>query len=208
MSAAPGQPLLIRSLGNQPPPAELAGDLRLVAGFSPAAQGGLWSVLGPCLTDPIPAHMNETLDAFAEAHGIPGDGLARAVRGCRALVRGAALLDLDGAALAEDARRLAGGESSLGELLLRGYGAAKAQIREVASRAALGEHGRVLEGVDWRVDQVMASSAGGRLRFPVVVMTLRCHDKGVEERVTVQATPEKIAELRAICDEILGGRGG
>jgi hypothetical protein len=204
MTNAPEQAVRLRSFGGASPPPELADDLRLVAAFPPAAQSALWSILGPCLTDPIPSRLGEKIDELATAHGIDGDALARAVRGCRALVRGAALHDLPPEAIAEDARALAGPDAPAAELLLRGYDAAKAQIRAVAVRAALGEHGRVLEGIDWRLDQVVASSAGGRLRFPVVVLTLHCRDRGGEEHFTLQATPERLHELRALCDELLG----
>lgn len=164
----------------------------------------MWSVLGPCLTEPIPRSMARALDDFAARHGIEGDGLARAVRACRALVRNAALLDLPAEALAEDAKKLSPEDAEIGTLLLAGYAAAKAQIREVAIREALGDHGRVLEGFEWRLDQVVASSAGGRLAFPLVVLTLRCRDRGREERITLQATPERLRELQALCQELLG----
>jgi hypothetical protein len=194
----------LRSLGGAPPPPGLEDDLRLVSSFPPAALAALWSVLGPCLTEPIPREMNRRLDDFARVHGVDGDALARGVRGCRSLVRSAALLDLPAASLVEDAMALAGDDAPVAALLLRGYDAAKAQIRAVAITAALGDHGRVLDGIDWRLDQVVASSAGGLLRFPVAVMTLRCRSGGREERITVQASPERLRELQILCDTLLG----
>jgi hypothetical protein len=148
--------------------------------------------------------MGTTLDAFAAAHVIDGDALARAVRACRALVRGAALLDLPAATLAEDATTVAGPDTPVASLLLHGYDAAKAQIRQVAIAAALAEHGRVLDGIDWRLDQILASSAGGRLRSPVAVITLRCTTGRREERITVQAAPERLRELQQLCELLLG----
>jgi hypothetical protein len=194
----------LRSFGDAPPPPGLADDLRLVSGFPPAAQAALWSVLGPCLTEPIPRAMNRRLDDFARVYGIDAGALARGLRGCRVLVRAAAFLDLPAALVVEDAMALAGDDAPVAAILLQGYDAAKAQIRVVAMRSALAEHGRVLEGVDWRVEQVLASSAGGRLRFPVTVITLRCRVDGRQERITVQASPEQLRELQILCDALIG----
>jgi hypothetical protein len=194
----------LRAFENGAPPAELAADLTLLAGFSDTGRRDLWSMLGPCLTDPIPRRMEQALDSFASKHGIDGAVLARVLRACRALVRAAALLDLDGAALLDDARRLTGPNEAIEKFLIAGYEAAKMQIREVAVREALGHHGCTLEGFDWRLDQVVASSHGGRLRFPVVILTLRYRQRGREESITLQATPDRLRELQAVFESLLG----
>jgi hypothetical protein len=186
------------------PPPELADDLQLAAAMPESARALLWSLLGPCLTEPIPERMGRTLDRFAADHGIDGDALARAIRGCRAIVRGAALSDMDEAALAADLETLLGPEPALTRLLSAGYAAAKTQVRGEAVRAAMVQHGSVLEGIDWRLDQVMASSAGGPARFPTVMLTLRYREAGRDRHLTLQATPERLRELQTICQTLLG----
>jgi hypothetical protein len=79
----------LRSLGNEPPSADLVRDLRRTADLPRAALDTFWSVLGPCLSSPVPRHMGAALDAFASEHGLPADDtVARAVRACRTRVRG------------------------------------------------------------------------------------------------------------------------
>jgi hypothetical protein len=207
MNQPPEAPRL-RSLANHAAPPELVTDLCLVASFPPAAQQALWSVLGPCLSEPVPPRIGRALDDFAATHGLEGATLARAVRACRTLVRGAAFADLNGAAFADEVKQVLGADSVVVELLLRGYAAGKTQIRDIASRAAMAQHGRTLEGVDWRLDHVVGSSAGGRLRFPVMVVTLRCRDRGQPELITFQATPAALRELQVLCDSLLGPGGG
>jgi hypothetical protein len=194
----------LRAFGNGAPPSELAADLQLLAGFSDTGRAALWSVLGPCLTDPIPHRMEQALDAFSTKHGIDGGVLARALRACRALTRAAALADLDATAFLEDARRLIGPNEAIEELLLAGYEAAKKQIREVAVREALRHHGCTLESFDWRLDHVVESSHGGRLRFPVVLLTLHYRQRGREESITLQVTPDRLRELQAAFGSLLG----
>ena len=201
--ADPLDPRLLRSLGGRPAPAELVADLTLVAGFPAAARDALWTLLGPCLGERLPPTVDEDIVAFAGRHGIDPGALARALRSCRLLVRSAAAFDLPDELLAEDVRSIEGAGGPAAALLLRGYAAAKRQIHETAARAATAEHGRVLEGTDWRLDRVVASGVGGALAFPVAVITLRCRDGGRQERITFQADPDRIRELAAICERLL-----
>jgi len=53
-----------------------------------------------------------------------------------------------------------------------GYEAAKAFVRREIHQAALADHGKVVERVDWRVDQVVTSNRGEKLGVPVAVLTL------------------------------------
>jgi hypothetical protein len=194
----------LRSLGDRPAPPELVADLALVAGLPVAARDALWSLLGPCLGDQVPPDLNDQIVAFSGRHGAEPGAVARALRGCRVLVRNAAMLDLAAETLAGDARSVEGAGAPVASMLLRGYDAARRQLHDTAARAAMAEHGRVLEGFDWRLDRVVASGVGGALSFPVVVMTLRCRDGGRPERITFQADPERIRELHGLCEKLLG----
>ncbi len=81
-----------------------------------------------------------------------------------------------------------------------------AQVRRQLLRGALIDHGNVLEGVDWRVDQVATSSRGGLLREPVGVITLRYRTGGKEERLTVQLVPEALHELQQACESLAAAK--
>jgi hypothetical protein len=190
------QPL--HTLGGRPAPPEIARDLALVLDLSPPARARLWEALGPCLVEPLPDAVEARLDAFCRAHDARAEILAPALKACRFLVWQACARDLPRARFAEDLANLHPSKE-IADVLCAGYDAARAQVRRELLRGALLDHGNVLEGVDWRVDQVATSSRGGLLRAPVGVITLRYRAGGKEERLTVQIVPETLRELQEAC---------
>lgn len=193
----------LHSLGGRSAPSGLADDLDLLARFSERAKDRLWAALGPCLSDPLPDTMNALLDDFCRTNGVAGEDLARAIKSCRFLVRQASMHDVAAAEFRADIALLCGEASEASDLLMRGYEAGKAQVRVEILRASLREHGKVLDGVDWRVDTMVASSRGLALSAPVCVLTLRYSEGDASERMTVHLPLEAVRELQAICGAVL-----
>lgn len=191
----------LHALGGQPAPPEITSDLGQILALPPPARERLWEVLGPCLVDPLPEAMESRLDAFCRAHAAPPSDLARAIKAARFLLRQAGSRGLPRERFAEDLAGLSRAPE-LARLLLAGYDAAVAQIQRELLRGALLDHGNLLEGVDWRVDQVTTSSRGGQLRAPVGVLTLRYRAGGKEERLTVQLVPDALHQLHQACEEL------
>ena len=194
-----GTPL--HALGGQPAPDEIARDLALVLELSPSGRARFWEALGPCLVEPLPDAMEARLDAFCRAHEVPPGLLARALKACRFLVWQAGSRGLAREAFAADLASLCPSDE-LAAVLLPGYDAARAQVRRELLRGALGDHGNVLDGVDWRLDHVATSSRGGLLQAAVGVLTLRYRAGGKEERLTVQLLPEALRDLHQACESL------
>lgn len=203
MNEAPRGPKL-RCLAGIAPPPEILRDAEQALALPPRVRQHFWDILGPCLTEPLPATLEGDLDRLCAEHAIAPGALARALKACRFLVRNAAAHDLDVPAFAADLALLDGPEGGLAELLLPGYEAGRALVRGELAQAAVSEHGKYLEGVDWRIDLVTASSQAARLRVPVAVVTLRYRDGAARERLTLHATPEALEGLRDLCDRLLG----
>jgi len=193
----------LRCFGNRPAPAALHDDLRPLLELSGPAQKELWTILGPCLAESMSGRTEAAIDQFAKRFVVSPDVLARILRGCRTIVRAAALADLDAATFADDVKHIGPGLDDVADLLLRGFDAAKRQIRTEAIRGAMFDHGNVLDGVAFRVEHVLLSDHGV-LPFPIAVLTLRYADGQRQERLTLQVTREKLGELRAVCDKLLG----
>jgi hypothetical protein len=207
MSAARDAPKL-RSLGGAAPPIEILRDAEHALELPPALRQRFWSILGPCLAEPLPQAIEADLDRLCAQHALAPDALARALKACRFLVRSAASNDLDSRAFAEDLALLTGGSPGLAELLVPGYEAARAVVRSELARAALRDHGKVLERVDWRIDVITASSEAPKLRAPVAVLTLHYREGEARERLTLHATPETLESLRDLCDHLLAPKAG
>ena len=203
--AAPGisAPMKLHCLGGISAPVEIVGDLRKLLDLPPRARQTLWEVLGMCLGAKIPPEAEARLTEFCKTHGADEGALGAAIKACRFLLRSAASLDLSRAVFAEDLANLSGEGQELSELLLAGYDRAKNLIRVEILQGALADHGKLCEGIDWRVDYLTSSNRGEKLRIPVAMLTLRYREGSRSDRITVQFLPDAIKDLRKICDQIL-----
>jgi hypothetical protein len=195
-------PERLRSLQGKPTPPSLAADLRRLSRLPEAARATLWSVLGPCLAEPLPAQTEGLLDAFCRAHRLQRDDLAGAVKACRFLLREAAGANVARATFVQDLRALGGDDEAVEQFFLAGYDAACKLLRQEILQGTLADHGKLLVGADWRLDSVEASSRGSKMRVPVALLTLRFRDGEKTGRITLQVLPETLRELRETLSQI------
>lgn len=184
----------------------MAADLRRLTALPEGAQRRLWEALGPSLAEPIPAGVEQRLTEFCRREGADDAALARVLKASRHLVRAAAAADLDRARFAEDIARLAGeGEGArIAAVLLAGYDAAKALVRGELARRTLEDHDGLASAVDYRVEQIVASSHGANLRLRVLALTFRTAQGGREERLSVRLGPAQVEELLRACEKARG----
>ena len=193
-----------RLFGDRGPPPGLLDDMQRVLELPLPARAQLWTVLGHWVGVVASPKAEQACDAFASRHTIEPAVLALVLRGCRTLVRAGALSDLDAASFRLAVASLAPGMGDVADVLAPGFDAARRAVRAEVIQGALFEHGRVLEGVSWRADHIVTSTHGP-LSFPIVLLTLRYVDGGRVERITLQATHERLVELKAVCDRLLAG---
>jgi hypothetical protein len=167
-----------------------------------AATRQLYRVLGPCLGERVPDGAERSIDQFCTDTGVSGAELARVLRACRFFLRQAAAFDLSATEMGEDLAAL-GDTGEIQAILLPGYEAAKSLVKGEIALAALADHGKLVEHVDWRVDRVTTSNRGEKLEVPVTVVTLRYREGELRSRITLQLLPAALRELRAMCDRLL-----
>lgn len=206
MSSPPPEatlPVKLHCLGGGLAPPDIVRDLRKVTDLPPRVKQAFWEVLGPSLRETLTPDVEEHLSRFCRAHGADEDALAAVLKACRFLLREASSLDLGRTVFAEDLANLSGNNSELAEILLPGYDAAKSLLRSEILQGSLADHGKLLEGFNWRVDYLTTSDRGDKLRIPVVLLTLRYREGERKKRITLQLLPDALKELRRICDRIL-----
>jgi hypothetical protein len=188
----------LRCLGGQRASLEIGADLSLLPTLPLPALRQLYRVLGPCLGEPVPSSADAQIDQFCRELNVDVAALARVVRASRFILRQAAMQDLSEEELAEDLARL-GDTGAIRAALSPGYDTVKTVVRGEGARGALADHGKVVERVAWRVDNVIASSRGENLSGPVAVLSLWYRDGERQDHVTLQLPPDALAELRALC---------
>jgi hypothetical protein len=203
MEEAAVAPVKLHSLGGQEVPGSLLVDLRKVLDLPPAARASLWQALGPSLPEPMPPDAEGQLQTFCTSFAIPPEDLARVLRAQRFLLREATALDVPSDAFADDLTALFPADPAVKEVLAGGYERAKALIRNDILNGTLADHGKLMVGVDWKVESIGASNRGAHLGLPAAVLTLRYREGNEAGRITLQLLPEMVRELRKACEKIL-----
>jgi hypothetical protein len=191
-------------LGGEHGPAGLGADLAVLARLPLEAVQRLWQVLAPSLGDTVSKELEQLLDLFCKTYRLDANELGRTIRACRFVVREAAQRDLTAGALAEDLERLCPRDPLVKQLVLAGYDPAKAYLRLEMLKAAVSDHGKLLVGIRWRLDQVQASERGLKLQMPVALVTLHYREGKDEGRMTLQVLPDMMKELETVCAKVLG----
>lgn len=191
--------------GGHPAPPEMAEDLRRLAALPEPAQRRLWEALGPSLPDPIPAGIEQRLTDFCRRFELDDGHLARALKACRHLVRAASAADLDRARFADDIACLAGESDAprIQSILLAGYDAARTLLRAELAAKTLAVHDDLVKSIDYRVEQIVASSHGENLNLRVLALSFQLERGGRDERVTVHLAPEQIEQLLRACERAI-----
>ncbi|APR84292.1 Hypothetical protein A7982_09641 [Minicystis rosea] len=192
----------LHCLGGGVAPRDLAADLASLLHIPAQARDPLWEILGPSLADPVPAGMEGQVNEFCRAFDVDGGELARAVRACRFLLRGAASRDVSRADFATDLMALSG-PGAIGAILLPRYEMAKSRIRREMMGHTIADHGKLVESIDYRVDTTVSSSRAERLGGRVVTLTFGCRARDGREEITIQLLPEAVEELLRVCQKVM-----
>lgn len=185
--------------GAAAPPQVVAG-WRKLARFPEVARQGFWDLLGLAVVEPGDPGHQERLEAFCRDQEMAMATVLQALQACDFLLGSATTLNLASEALRQDLTVLSEKPIPLVDEFLGRYESAKPLLRTRLMEATLADHGKLLTGLDWRVDNVTASDRGAQLNATVVYLTLRYRDGDDQNRVTFQLTPEALKKLRAFTD--------
>ncbi|WP_437715850.1 hypothetical protein WMF45_05170 [Sorangium sp. So ce448] len=192
----------LRCLDGQPAPADVVRDWKRFLELPDKARQNLWEILAPSLAGSVDAAMERRAEAFCRLYDLAAPELQASLRVCRFVLSRAGSLDLPAADVAEDIAALSGGDARGGVAVLSWYEAAKAVVRRGILEESIFDHGKVLVGLDWRVDRIAGSDRGVHLDAPLAVLTLRLRDGGRDERTTIYVAPQALGQIKEACDRI------
>ena len=185
---------------DRPAPQPVVEGWKQFLSFPEKAMNNFWGILRPALMQPANPNNRQRIESFCDDYRLEEKDVVAAMRSCDFLMRQAAALDMDATPFRQDLATLSEGDEQGAEVILSQYKEAKTDLRKMIIQESLADHGKVLAGIDWRVDNVTASDRGTKLNTTVVLLTLRYRDANRTERITLQRTPEGMKELKLFCD--------
>jgi hypothetical protein len=185
---------------DRPVPQPVVEGWKQFLGLPEKSMNSFWGILQLALMQPTNPNNSQRIESFCGDYGLKEEDVVAALRSCDFLLRQAAALDMDATSFRQDLSALSEGGEQGAEVILSQYDGAKADLRKQIIQESLADHGNVLVGIDWRVENVTASDRGTKLNTTVVLLTLRYRDANRTERITLQLTPEAIRELKLFSD--------
>ena len=186
----------LKVLQGEPAPAEVQDGWRRLSRFPDGALNRWWTLLEPALAKPDLLRDGRRVAEFAEHFALDHDDVRVAVQASAVLVGRAVAIDLPVDDLKEDLTTLSGRFGSAAEAVTAGYRDRIRGLRKLAFERSLVDHGNTMVGLEWRIDQVSASSHAIGLDSSVVLLTLRYQRGDDVERLTLQLTPSALNQLR------------
>ncbi|MEM7235427.1 MAG: hypothetical protein AAF517_24860 [Planctomycetota bacterium] len=203
---SPATPKLNACQG-EPAPELMVEGWKCYVALPAEGKGPFWNLAAPTLLDLDAQRTPELIQGFCSRFETNPDDVTTAVRGCTLFLGRASALDITAQQFQADLDALSGGSLDDVGPILEQYEATKRDIREAMIRGSLSDHGKVLTGVDWRVDQMTASDRGTRFDTNVVFLTLRYQDGDKNEKITLQLTSEGLSQLKSFSDRFGGDAG-
>jgi hypothetical protein len=192
--------IMLKCCQDRPVPHAVVEGWKQFLGFPEKAMNSFWGILRPALMQPANPKNRQRIESFCGDYGLIEKDVVAALRGCDFLMRQASALDMDATPFRQDLAALSEGDEQGAEVILSQYEGAKADLRKQIIQESLADHGNILVGIDWRVDNVTVSDRGTKLNTTVVLLTLRYRDANRTERITLQLTTEAMKELKLFCD--------
>jgi hypothetical protein len=189
-------------LGGQPAPPEIVVGWKQLQQLPLKALANLWEVLMPVVAGAPGDVVQQQAEAFCKVYGAQEPHLQAVLRVGHFLITRAAAANLDAARFSADLRSLAGEDATGVDILAQGYDRAKELARNQILEATLFDHGQVLTGLDWRLDNIMASDRGMDLGMPVVVLTFRHRQRDETKQTSLYVLPHLVSQLRQTCQHL------
>lgn len=194
----------LHSFGGSPTPTLVSEGIQILQEMAGPSRTEFWELLETVIRNPGDSSHGDRIGGFSHEHDLPNGRVVEALQASETLLHQAAAFDLDRDRFAQDLAALSDLHALSLDPLLPLYDGLKGELRGRILGDTLTDHGKVLLGLDWRVDNVLASDRGVDLQGTVLMLTLRYQEGERIERITLQLTPDALAELKRFAQRIEG----
>lgn len=194
----------LQCFGGAAAPAPVIVGWRHIVGLPENVRQEFWTLLDRAVMAPDDPSYQERLDNFCQTNESAHASVLQALQACDFLLGNASAHNLEPEVLKQDLIALSEGNTPLVDEFQKYFSAIKQMLRNRLTDITLADHGKLLTGLDWRVDNVTASDRGTQLNATVVYLTLHYREGDDHDRVSLQLTPESIQHLKAFTDRFGG----
>jgi len=199
-AAATRPEIKLQCFPDSPVPSLVVEGWQQLIRLSKNAVNDFCNILRSDLLQPNHPSNKKQLKEFCLNHTVTEADAIAALNCCDLLFRRSSALNLDTDAFEKDLASLSQGEDGPEALIGSQFKAVKDELRKQIIIESLADHGNLITGLDWRIDDVSVSDRGISLDTRVVFLTLRYREGSRNERITFQLTPEAMKELRQFCN--------
>ena len=197
-------PIRLQCLNGNAAQAPIIDGWKTFLRFPPGGKRSFWNLLTPALQEPNNPRNHERLKRFCKEHKLTEEDVVNALQSCIFLLHQASSANLGEDFFRQDLMALSGDDPEAPRIILSRYENAKASFRDAIVEGTIVDHGKVLVGLDWRLDNVTASDRGTQLNTSVIFLTLRYREGDRIDRLTLQFTPQALRELKNFTDRFQG----
>ncbi len=203
--APPDTPALACLSGGRPDP-KLLRDWRAYQTMDARLRPVLLDLLQQVYRVPLGRELAERVGAFAQQAAL-APMTAQSILEClRFLFSHAVRGAIEPEAFAKDLHALSGGVDEGIDDFVAHYGSYGPLRRQEYIREALLDHGRLLTGVEWRLDVARRTGRTSRIELPVVMLGLKYAEgsgtSGKNGSISLQIPAGELGALRRVLDEI------
>lgn len=201
------QQTTLNCLEGQPAPPVVIEGWKQLCALPRTCRESFRLLLESVLMNPENATNKELILLFSKEHDVPPESLWSAMGCCELLLKQAAALDLPQDRFRQDIEALTGGSpDDLGQFILTRYPDAIEGLRRQILLESLAGHGKVMTGLQWRLDTLKHSSKGNNLNTDIVLLTLSYREGQNENSITLQLTEDAARQLKKFCDRFTDRR--
>lgn len=187
----------LNCLAGQETPEEFVTGWQNFLAFPREAQNDFWDIVYQGLTVPSPEAVQQSGQKFCAQYSVKEPDGALALQVCVKLVSQGIALDLSQEQFRDDLMRLGNDDPVAAEFVASRYQQTKPTLRGAILGAVLADHGKVLTGLNWRVETVQAADRAANLNATVIHLSLQYQEGAEMGRVSLQLTPESLQVLKA-----------
>ena len=187
----------------QPAPPIVTEGWKQLSAFSHQLLEPFWLLLAPAVMNPGNPANQELMALFCKENEISAENMLTAMGCCELLLKQAAALDLPEDLFQQDLETLADGKAdNLVQFVRKRFPGARKGLRQQIFMDSLSTHGKVMTGLDWRLDRVQHSSKGNRLNTDIVLLTLHYQEGRKKDSISLQLTREAAKKLKTFCNRL------